>query len=97
MTEFMVAAAAVALLIISVEAARENNGRGLALVGLANAMMAGAAAAMAGAPYIDCFHSTESGGALAAAVVVRILVDRRIRPMSLGLGDRRNATSRGIK
>lgn len=80
MTAALVTAAAVLLLILSVEAARENKDRGVALVGFANAMVAGASAALAGAPYVECMQAIECGGALAFAVSIRIMVDRRLCP-----------------
>jgi hypothetical protein len=69
-----------ALLAVAVEAARTNRARGLFHIGLANSLLAGAAASVAFAPLWPSVNPMDCAGALAAAVLIRIMVDRRICP-----------------
>lgn len=74
------------LLVVSVESARcAQDWRGAKMMGLANAFLAGAAAALVGAPFVPGVDPLQCAGAIAAATLIRMVVDRRICPCHLTL------------
>lgn len=70
-----------ALVVTAIRAAINNQSHHLPALGLANAALAGAAAALAGVPFCPDLDPLAAAAALAMAVLMQLLAERRNCPL----------------